>query len=322
MNADCYFELRKPAERESDNIISDTMGHLSTRQHLGKALIICSDPPEALSAARKQWLKLARTLQKQRAKTLSADKILKYTYTITRMQRMHFTAKNPLERPNASIYLLSPDNLDAIPAQCCTVYLLCPLGSESIASLVTQLPESSLVIDYNQPSECQNIGLKPKKVLELRVGREWRKAEGYLKSLDINPGKLIIDGVIDSEAINDALDTLLGGHSHKFLQVANEFQRALELARPLHLKKSTRFSYDALVLLAHRVQALRPDAYSQRFLESYNEDDTFFLYDSSSAENLEEGETLTEASARHEAAGRHNLARSLDSLAKNNKPAQ
>jgi hypothetical protein len=67
--------------------------------------------------------------------------------------------------------------------------------------------------------------------------------------------------------------------SHKFLQAAKEFQRAIELARPLRLSSDVRRQYDMLVLLAHRVQALSPGAFTQQFLEVYNEDDTFFLYD-------------------------------------------
>src|SRR5882762_3070435 len=73
--AKCYFELRKQSARGTESIIADMMRHLHTRQHLGKALVICDHPLVVLSAARKQWLKLSRIIQKQRASTLNADKI-------------------------------------------------------------------------------------------------------------------------------------------------------------------------------------------------------------------------------------------------------
>jgi hypothetical protein len=89
----------------------------------------------------------------------------------------------------------------------------------------------------------------------------------------------------------------------------------MELARPLRLKNKVRDAYDSLILLAHRVQALRPSAYSQHFLEMYNEDDTFFLYDAANTrKHLIGTETLEEAYSRHTAAGRHNLAKQLRSL--------
>ena len=120
-----YFEQRISSARGTDSVAADVMRHLHARQHLGKAIVLCEgNPVVMLSASRKQWLKLARSIQKQRASTLNADKILKYTHTIARMQRMRFTMKHPLERPDADIYFLRPSQLDTIPANCFTFYLV------------------------------------------------------------------------------------------------------------------------------------------------------------------------------------------------------
>jgi hypothetical protein len=316
MVAKCYVELRKSSARGTDSVIADTMRHLHTRQHLGKTVIVCEQPLALLSSARKQWLKLSRSLQKQRASTLNAEKILKYTHTITRMQRMHFSAKTPLEQPDADVYFLSPDKTEVMPVHCWSVYMLCPVPARIAKVVLAQLPSEALIIDYCQSKTWQNLGSQPKKALEERVANEWRQVQQFLRGYHIDVTKLIIDDVHDIEAMDDALDILLGGVSHRFLQVANEFQRALELARPLRLSKRARSSYDALVLLAHRVQALNPGAFSQHFLETYNEDDTFFLYDPNRVRKQITGsETLAEAFARHARAGRTNLARSLQALA-------
>ncbi|HEY5806181.1 MAG TPA: hypothetical protein VIS56_02225 [Candidatus Saccharimonadales bacterium] len=318
MDAKHYIELRKPAARGTDSTIADVMRHFNTRQHLGKAVVICDQPVIALSTARKQWLRLSRVLQKQRSSTLNADKILKYTRTITRMQRMHFTIKTPHERPSGEVYFLHPDNLVAIPDRCWSLYLVRPIDTKTALSTLAQLPDKALVIDYQQSAQWSRLGLLPKKALESHVSDQWHTAEQFLQRYDIDVRKLIIDGIHDPEAMDDALDTLLGGHSHEFLQHANSFQRALELSRPLRLKKDMRYAYDSLILLAHRVQALRPEAFSHHFLESYNEDDTFFLYDSARAHRhaLLHDEALSDACARHKAAGRHRLAKSLKSLTK------
>lgn len=316
MVAKCYFELRKPAARGTESISADIMRHLNTRQHLGKAVVICGQPAIVLSAARKQWLKLSRSLQKQRSSTLNADKILKYTHTIARMQRMHFTIKEPLEQPNGDIYFLSPDQLSTMPVHCWSVYVLVPLSDREARALATQLPAEALVIDYRQSKMWQRLAFQPKRVLEKRVSEQWRQIQQYLLGHRIDITKFVTDGVYDTEIMDDALDTLLGGHSHKFLVVANEFQRALELSRPLRLKKEVRTTYDSLALLAHRVQALSPGAFSQHFLETYNEDDTFFLYDAArTRKRLVGNESLPQAYTRHTKAGRHNLAKSLQSLA-------
>lgn len=322
MVAKRYFELRKPAARGTDSISADTMRHLNTRQHLGKAVVICEQPAIVLSAARKQWLKLSRSLQKQRSSTLNADKILKYTHTITRMQRMHFTIKDPLEQPNGDVYFLTPSQLTTMPVHCWSVYVLSAISDKEARALAAQLPAEALIVDYRHSKMWQRLGFQPKKALEKRVGDQWRQVQQYLSGHRININKFIVDGIHDAEVMDDALDTLLGGHSHKFLIVANEFQRALELARPLRLKKEVRSSYDSLALLAHRVQALSPGAFSQHFLETYNEDDTFFLYDATrTRKHLVGSESLTQAYARHTKAGRHHLAKSLQSIAESTQEA-
>ncbi|HLZ15150.1 MAG TPA: hypothetical protein VKQ34_04135 [Candidatus Saccharimonadales bacterium] len=306
----CYIELRKSRARGTDSIVADSMRHLHTRQHLGKAVVVCDQPVVMLSAARKQWLKLSRIIQKQRAQTLNADKILKYTHTITHMQHMQFSARSPLEKPDADVYFVSPRELRLVPVHCWSTYIIEPVAAEQAAMLVAQLPSEALIVDYDQSVTWRRLGLQPKKALEARVAQAWQQVLQFLRGYDIDIARLTIDDMQNIEAMDDALDTLLG-ISHSFLQVANEFQRALELARPLRLSSQVRTAYDTFVLLAHRVQALSPTAYTQHFLEAYNEDDTFFLYDVQQHSGRLTTETLARAYARHQAAGRHHLARAL-----------
>jgi hypothetical protein len=118
----------------------------------------------------------------------------------------------------------------------------------------------------------------------------------------------------DIEAMDNALDALLD-YSHQLLRIANEFQHTLELARPLRIERSVRQEYDVVVLLAYRVQALSPGAFTQHFLESYNEDDTFFLFTPGKQRKNAPHESLAEAVARHISAGRLRLAAALPYLA-------
>lgn len=315
MTASCFIELRKATTRGTDSSVADVMRHLHTRQHLGKAVIITDQPAGIVGSARKQWLKLSRTLQRQRSSTINADKILKYTHGITRMQRMRFSGKTPLEEPEADVYFLHPNQLSIMPVHCWSMYLLCPLDPKTALNALYQLPQQALVVDYMQSPQWQELGLKPKKTLEAQVTGQWRQVTQFLKGHDIDVGTLIVDGIHDVEAMDDALDTLLGGHAHQFMQVASEFQRSLELARPLRLSKKQRSAYDSLILLAHRVQALTPGAFAHQFLEVYDEDDTFFFYDPARKHQTAATETLAQAFARHTALGHHNLAQSLRSLA-------
>ncbi|HSX17123.1 MAG TPA: hypothetical protein VLH86_03425 [Patescibacteria group bacterium] len=303
-----FIELRKIAARGTDSIAADTMRHLHARQHLGKAAVITTQPAPMLAAARKQWLKLSRALQKQRASTLHADKILKYTHSITHMQHMRFTHRSPLEVPDADVYFLTPDQLYIMPVNCWTVYIVNEPQLKEAQAMLYQLPADALVVDYlHRLPWVQELGLQPKQALEADVDAQWRQVKQFLHGYKIDIANLTQENPQTVDAMDDALDTLLGV-SRKFLAAANDFQRALELARPLRCSKALRTSYDSLVILAHRVQALSPGVFTQQFLETYNEDDTLFLYDISRELR---GEDIATAYARHMAAGRVHLAYAL-----------
>ncbi len=305
--AKCYFELRTQSARGTDSIAADIMRHLHTRQHLGKAVVVCEQPVAMLAAARKQWLKLTRTIQRQRASTLNADKILKYTHTITHMQHLRFSHKNPLDDPEADVYFLDATSCETIPAHCYTMYMTINPGKKITRAMVEQLPSEALVVDYDHSASWASQGLQSKVVLEEQVGSEWRQVCQFLAGRNIQVKHLDATEMHDIEVMDDALDTLLS-ISHQFLRIANEFQRSLELARPLRITQTARKEYDSVVLLAYRVQALSPGAFTQHFLETYNEDDTFFLYDISKQQFVGSGETLRSAVDRHLKAGRTNLA--------------
>ncbi len=311
--AKCYIELRTTAARGTDSIAADMMRHLHTRQHVGRTMVITEQPASMLAAARKQWLKISRALQKQRAQTINADKILKYTRTIAHMQYMRFTAKSPLDA-DAAVYFMAPDDITIAPLHCLTIYVLQEPEESAAAELVVQLPTDALVVDYRHKIPWERLlGLQPKSVLEAQVHTEWHQVLQFLGGYKINIDVLEHGGMRNVEAMDNALDTLLG-ISRKFMQVANEFQHTLELARPMHIPKAKRSAYDSLVLLAHRVQALSPGAYTQHFLDTYNEDDTLFFNDVLRGLAASSTETLAEAYARHTAAGRYHLAKALLAL--------
>lgn len=239
-----------------------------------------------------------------------ADKILKYTHTITHMQHMRFSAHMPLEEPEADVYFLTGKECGTMPVHCFSIYLAAPLDRQVAAAIVGQLPSEALVTDYTHEAAWAELGLQPKVLLEQQVATEWNNVRQFMIRHRIDVNNLINGHAHDIEAMDNALDTLLDS-SHQFLRIANEFQHTLELARPIRIGRTVRQEYDAVVLLAYRVQALSPGAFTQHFLESYNEDDTFFLYDLGRRRKLAGYETLGEAVARHIAAGRLRLAAAL-----------
>jgi hypothetical protein len=223
---------------------------------------------------------------------------------------MRFTYKPPMEDPEADVYFLTPEQCVDLPLHCYSAYITVRNTAIPLEAFIARLPAEGLVVDYCHDIAWATHGLQTKASLEAQVTAEWQQVEQFLMRYDINAAKLIYKDMHDIEAMDDALDILLS-IPHRFMAIAYQFQRALELARPLRLNRDIRESYDAVVLLAHRVQALSPGAFTQQFLESYSEDDTFFLYDFSRDNHSLLEESLPEMLTRHKAAGRPRLAQAL-----------
>lgn len=306
-----FFEQRISAARGTDSMAADVMRHINARQHLGKAVIICESPIAILGPCRKQWLKICRRIQKQRASTLNADKILKYTHSIARMQHARFTLKKPTDYPEGDIFLMKGPDIPKLPYNCFSIYILTEISTATAKEITRNLPPNALVIDYVHATDWPTYDLEPKHILEKRVTEKWKDVRTFLDRYQIVPEKLRNGNEDNLEAMDDALDLLLDVSQH-FLEKATAFQRSLELARPLKTTTPDRLSYDTVVLLAHRVQALGTDTYTQRFLQSYNEDDSFYFYDFAKEHFLLETETLEDAVKRHIEAGRNRLAVALE----------
>lgn len=104
----------------------DIAHHLYTRQLKGKTIIIAEDPVALLSSVRKQWLKLTRRAQRERASTLDGERISELTQQIAHMQNMKFTAGDPLDRPQADIFIIDQSQHGSLLPYCHTLYRTCP----------------------------------------------------------------------------------------------------------------------------------------------------------------------------------------------------
>lgn len=302
----CYFESRKISNKL---LCKEIANHLKFRQHLGKAIVVCEKPATLLGTTRKQWLKLARSVQNERSATINAERLLRLTNAITHMHRMQFIAKTPMHAQNAHIYFVEPKDLtDAIlPVNTYSFYITCTMDKSLISHCVEQLPSNAMVVDFSSSIDS-TATLLPKSKLESQIFKYWNEVESFLSAHNINIAMLASRNNQQIEAINDALDTLLDTDYH-FLQLASAFQHQVELAQPLLLDIELQRQYDVLMLLAHRVQTLSPSAFATRFTHNLN-DDAFFLHDIS-LEFEEDLLPIYETIEYHKKAGRNRLARAL-----------
>lgn len=127
----------------------DLARHLYTRMKCGKVVIVADTPNSLISALRKQWLKLARKVQKEAASTLNATRIYELNEVVTRMHILRFTTKWPLDSYEpADVYIATVDELLlwAPEAECRTLYVTCDILPEHLHMITAWMMEGSLLV--------------------------------------------------------------------------------------------------------------------------------------------------------------------------------
>ncbi|MGH7196276.1 MAG: hypothetical protein ACREGJ_00735 [Candidatus Saccharimonadales bacterium] len=281
-----YYELR--IVNDHAGIAADLAKHLQSRQYLGTAVVVCANPVIFMSVVRKYWFRLMRGAQKQRASTLNAEEILRLTRDIMHMQQAKFTSKLPSELRGAQVYFVAPSHVNTLPDHCYSIYLTAPAQPEAFRRVLSHAPDAGLCINYDTGVALSKLGLSPKSQLEAAAFKKWQEVVRFLRQRDIDVHTFAPNNPYRMQAIDDALDTLLGA-SQQFLEVAAAFQRALDLAQPPQNPDALQHQlYVAVARLAHRVQALTPGGFANQFTHALGDQETFFLHDSAREALLEE----------------------------------
>lgn len=141
-----YVE-RRP-DTGGDTMSWDLAHHLFARQLQGTVVILTNNPAGLLPALRKQWLRVTRKVQRERASTLDASLILELTKMAGRMQNTVFTTKSSYEELGADVYIMDDSQLQEVPFSCHTFYIAEPVGEERLAAIQEAMPFGGLVVVY------------------------------------------------------------------------------------------------------------------------------------------------------------------------------
>lgn len=141
-----YIEVRNLHGR---SISHDIAQHLYTRQLKGTAVVITDEPFLLMRVVRKRWLMLIKAVQRERSRTLDQERIAELQREITIMQAMQFAKGLPIDSPGASIYFLSPAQIDEILPDCHTAYIVTPHHAAHFAHLIhDHIVEGGLIVQY------------------------------------------------------------------------------------------------------------------------------------------------------------------------------
>lgn len=124
----------------------DLARHLYTRMSCGKVVIVAENPKTLMSPLRKQWFKLMRKVQRERASTLHASRIIELSSTIARMCGLRFTTQYPPDEHPGDVYLATVDQLLRWAPDCRTMYVTCSIEREQLHLITAWMPQGSLVV--------------------------------------------------------------------------------------------------------------------------------------------------------------------------------
>ena len=124
----------------------DLARHLYTRMYYGKVVIVADKPLSVISPLCKQWLKLARKVQKERASTLNTTRIKELSGIISCMQNLDFTIHYPPDDHPGDVYIATTEEILRWPPQCRTMYVTCDVELEKLHMITAWMPPGSLVV--------------------------------------------------------------------------------------------------------------------------------------------------------------------------------
>lgn len=130
--------------------VKDIARHLYTRMYSGKVVVVAKRPAALISPLRKQWLKLMRSVQKERARTLDAPRVQELTSRVAHMQSLRFTASwhagDVSYDDQYDVYIATVDQFLRWPPDYQTMYVTYDVDSEKLHMITSWMPQGSLVV--------------------------------------------------------------------------------------------------------------------------------------------------------------------------------
>lgn len=131
-----------------DNVMADIARHLYARAQIGKAVVVTSDPINAHRLLQRQWSRLIRKLQIQRAQTQSGALIADLTHTISILQTTHFTVLAPFEAPHNDVFIMKPKDLQDILPECHSLFSTVAVPDDVLGQAIACLQPNADVRKY------------------------------------------------------------------------------------------------------------------------------------------------------------------------------
>jgi hypothetical protein len=128
----------------------DLAYYIADRRLQGTVAVVTSSPQALMSSVRKQWLRLMRLAQRERASTLSRRCKDRLDETLRDMQTISFTAKDPTGDLSAYVSFATVERFITAPPMCATLYIVEPVTKSQLYMLASWMRPGGLVVIYDR----------------------------------------------------------------------------------------------------------------------------------------------------------------------------
>jgi len=134
--------------RSNMSLSMDLAQQIAERSLSGKIVVVVQNPRSSYASVKKQWQRLIKQLETERARTLGSAQITKVQNEIARMQQLTFTFAFSDFELNADVTFATADDLVEMPPVCHTVYVTYDFERTKLHLLTSWMPLRSLVVIY------------------------------------------------------------------------------------------------------------------------------------------------------------------------------
>lgn len=128
----------------------DLAYHISYRRIKGSIAIAANHPQALMSSVCKQWLRLIRLAEREKARTLDHQRIDNLDEIIRSMQAIRFTAKDPTDELLAYVSFARAEQFIAVTPACATLYITAPVTKLDQHMLASWMRPGSMVVVYGE----------------------------------------------------------------------------------------------------------------------------------------------------------------------------
>ncbi|MGD8373944.1 MAG: hypothetical protein PVI21_03750 [Candidatus Woesebacteria bacterium] len=142
--------LRVERLRPQKGLPYDLARHICNDSLPGKIVVVADRPLSLLSTTRKQWLRLIRRVEIERARILNAKQREEFSDQIRWMNNLRFSAKPPTDLLEADVTFATVERLVLYAPDCTTMYVTCDIPREMLHIITSWMPRRGLVVIYGQ----------------------------------------------------------------------------------------------------------------------------------------------------------------------------